>query len=120
MPRKVKYPLLVGVLLVGSAAASAALAGTDKTKPSVRIEASETSVTVKGKGFKARERIKLVLYAQGGPFTKKLTAGSRGGFSSHFAGACGPLAATATGASGNRASAKRIGIPAPCGIPIQP
>ncbi len=85
--------------------------------------ASKAPVTVSGHGFRSHERVAVTVYGVGGPFTKSVSADARGTFTARFARAdasCSPVSATAAGSRGSRASFKRVGIPPPCGIPIQP
>ena len=75
-------------------------------------------VAFRGTGFKAHERVRLVVYA-GTRTVKWTTAGVRGGFVISFPrmspSACAGFGATAFGNKGSRASFKRA--PGQCPVP---
>lgn len=66
-----------------------------------------TPVTLRGTGFKAGEHVRLVVRLPG-MATKRVTAGSAGGFTVQFAGTaaarCTGFSVTAVGDRGSRAS----------------
>jgi hypothetical protein len=99
------------ILLVAVAALAAAVLASARaaTRPALRLM-DASPVAFRGVGFKARERIRVSVYA-GDRATKRLTAGPRGGFVVRFAGldpnACAGFSAVAVGSEGSRAVFKR-------------
>jgi hypothetical protein len=91
--------------------------GTATIQPRLRLLDSDP-VGFRGTGFKAHERVRIVVYA-GARAAKRTTAGVRGAFVVRFAGldpnACAGLAASAVGSMGSRAAYKRA--PGMCPAP---
>ena len=75
-------------------------------------------IAFRGAGFKAHERVRVSVYA-GERATKRVLAGSRGGFVARFSNldpnACVGFSAVAVGNEGSRASFKRA--PGMCPAP---
>jgi hypothetical protein len=97
------------------AAALAAVA----TAPGASLNLGGTHpVSVRGEGFHARERVRLVLHEGGDTHRRRARAGASGAFSATFKGTaidrCEPFSITATGRAGSRA---RVGRRAPVGCP---
>ena len=103
--------LLLAAILAAVAAAPSGLARTHPTIDVTRI----IPITVKGSGFKAGERVTVVVRSPA--FHRKtVTASRRGTFIAAFRSAaskCASIHATATGNNGSRASAY---VPPSCGI----
>ena len=118
--RSVKFQ--VGLALVVSAVLSGATAVAAQTstptgKPVLSLR-SEAPLVVGGHGFRAGERVAVVVSAAGSAFRKSATAGRKGRFSIRFSGvdaSCGPLYVQARGDDGSRAGLRRRSIAAPCG-----
>jgi hypothetical protein len=85
------------------------------TRAQLRLMTS-SPVTLRGTGFKAGERVRVVTRLPG-MATKRVTAGSAGSFTVHFAGSAGTrctgFSVTATGDRGSQASFTRL--PEQCG-----
>jgi hypothetical protein len=118
-----KLLALPAALLALSSVAAAATDGAEvKRRPAVAV-VSESPLTVTGRGFRRFERVTVRTTVQGTAYTRRVRAGRAGRFTARFAGVdaeCHPFAVTAVGGRGSRAAAKRIGIPPPCGIVVQP
>ena len=103
--------LLLAAILAAVAAAPSGLARTHPTIDVTRI----IPITVKGSGFKAGERVTVVVRSPA--FHRKtVTASRRATFIAAFRSAaskCASIHATATGNKGSRASAY---VPPSCGI----
>jgi hypothetical protein len=92
---------LVSTLVLS--ACGAAFAGSEAKRPTLRI-VDLSPLTVRGTNFKAAERVKLLVNA-GGPISKSVKAGPRGGFLVRLgvrANGCG-VVVQAIGARGSRA-----------------
>jgi hypothetical protein len=101
---------LVIVLALALASGTASLAAASPaTRPALRL-VDAGPVVFRGSGFKAHERVRVVVYAQTRA-AKRTTASLTGAFTVRFAGldpsACAGLSATAVGDGGSRASFKR-------------
>ena len=87
------------------------------TEPRLRLLDTDP-VAFRGVGFKAHERVRVVVYA-GERAAKRTTAGLHGGFVVRFTGldpnACAGFAASAVGSEGSRATFKRA--PGQCPAP---
>jgi hypothetical protein len=84
---------------------------------------SDNPLTVAGRGYRRFERVTVRTSVHGSTYTRRIRAGRLGRFTVRFArvsAECHPFAAAAVGAGGSRASARRIAIPPPCGMVIQP
>jgi hypothetical protein len=84
---------------------------------------NDDPVVVSGRGFVSRERITLRATVGGAQFSKRVFASRFGRFTAEVADAdatCSPFVITARGRTGTTATLKRINIPAPCGVVIQP
>lgn len=117
---------VLAVAVAGSAVAVAgsAVAATDaKRHPFVAV-ANEAPVVVTGRGFVARERIRLRLAIGSRVFAKGVRATAAGTFRAAFAetdAQCQPYSITAVGGFGSRATqTRRFNIPPPCGVEPQP
>ena len=98
--------------------------------PAMAAEARETvrlakhrPVTVVGTGFAAHERVTVRVAPRGGaPYAKTVRATAAGRLTAVFAARalddCAAYTITAVGSGGSRA--RRIEIPPPCGIVVQP
>ena len=100
----------------------AAPAGAVQTVASVRLT-DRQPVTVKGSGFKARERVMVRVSPRGwASYAKVVRATSTGRIVAVFSGRaldeCTGYTINAAGRRGSRARA--IEIPPPCGVEIQP
>ena len=98
------------VLVVALAAGTASLAAANATtRPALRL-VDAGPVVLRGTGFKAREHVRVAVYAQTRA-AKRVTANLHGTFTVRFAGldpnACAGFSATAVGDEGSRASFKR-------------
>jgi hypothetical protein len=109
-----RVTLLVAIAALAVTALASARAA---TRPALRLM-DASPVAFRGVGFKARERVRVSVYA-GERATKRLTAGARGGFVARFAGldpnSCTGFSAVAVGNEGSRASFKRS--PGMCPLP---
>jgi hypothetical protein len=117
--------LVAAVVAVAAVAVVAALAlalvpptraGSD---PALRLVTTRP-VTVHGTGFKAHERVRLVLRKPSGAYRRRARAGPRGRFTRRFRGVtidrCSGFRLTATGRQGSRATILRrppLGCPPP-------
>ena len=114
--RRAAFALALPVALVATALAPAG-AGQTAAKPQLQLMESAVP-TVRGSGFRARERVRLVLHAPG-LVTRNTTAGTGGGFTMRLAGlnpnSCTGFSITATGDHGSRATLKRA--PGMCPLP---
>jgi hypothetical protein len=102
--------LLTAVL----AAAVAAPGGLARSHPTINVT-RVIPITVTGTGFKAAERVKVVVRSPA-VHRKTVTASRRGRFTAMFrsaAGKCASIHALATGNKGSRATAY---VPPSCGI----
>jgi hypothetical protein len=110
------------LLLLSSAAAAPIVGAEVKRRPTLAVVA-ESPLTVAGRGFRSFERVTVRTSVRGTAYTRRVRAGRTGGFTARFASVnaeCHPFAVTAVGGRGSRAAARRIRIPPPCGIAIQP
>ena len=111
------------IVAVGATAlAVAAPAAAIQSRASVGVT-DLSPVTVKGTGFKARESVTVRVAPRGAStYAKVVRATSTGRivavFSSRALDQCMGYTVTAAGNRGSRA--RKIGIPPPCGIEIQP
>src|SRR5437870_5478425 len=102
------------LLTVVLAAVVAAPGGLARTHPTIEVTRI-IPITVKGSGFKAGERVKVVVRSPA-LHRKTVTATHRGSFTAAFRGAaskCAPIHALATGNKGSRATAY---VPPSCRI----
>jgi hypothetical protein len=114
------HPFVLAALLATlavwpSAAFGFGAEGTSRPRLSL---ADEAPLVVAGRGFKARERVRVVASVARGAYRKTVLASRRGRFTVRFASAdasCGPVYVAAYGRDGSRASFRRPGIPPPCG-----
>jgi len=114
---RVKY--LTALLLAGLAAALLAATGAFAgvaPKPRLALVRSQP-LTVRGHGFHAHERVRVVLrQASRARVVHRVRAGRRGRFTTTFGGVtlgrCGGFSVTATGRAGSRATLKRPPLPA--------
>ena len=109
--------LLFLALVVSAASASPAA-----RRPSLAL-VSDDPVVVSGRGFVSRERVTLRATVGGREFSKRVLASRFGRFTTEVADAdatCSPFVITARGRTGTTATLKRINIPSPCGVVIQP
>jgi hypothetical protein len=86
-------------------------------KPRISL-VDETPLVLAGRGFKARERVRVVASAERGQYRKTVSVSRQGRFTVRFASvdaSCGMLFVRAVGGEGSRASWRRPGIPPPCG-----
>jgi hypothetical protein len=106
------------VLAVGAAQATSA---TDKTRASL-LMLEDNPLRVAGRGFVARERVRLRTTVNGRRLAKTVRATPQGRFSAQFQvdAECWPFVVYADGGSGSRATLRRIRIPPPCGALITP
>ena len=118
-----KILALPAALLALSSVAAGATDGAElKRRPSIAV-VSDSPLTVTGRGFRRFERVTVRTSVAGTAYMRRARAGRAGRFTARFAGVsaeCHPLVITAVGGRGSRAAAKRIRIPPPCGIVIQP
>jgi hypothetical protein len=123
----VKFSILGSFVAVSaafavSAAGLATPASETKRRPVVTL-LNDRPVAVAGRGFARGERVTLRTAVNGRQFAKTVRATVAGRFTATFAeadAACQPFAVSAVGRLGSRATFRRIQIPPPCGIPIQP
>lgn len=114
-PRWFLLPVLATIAIWTAAASGFGTEGAGR--PSVSL-VDEAPLVVAGRGFKAGERVKVVVSVARGEYRKMVSASSRGRFTVRFASAdasCGPVYVAAVGKEGSRASLRRRGIPGPCG-----
>lgn len=108
---------LVVALALGASASAAILA-----KPSVHVVSGVSSVAVSGQGFKAGERISVLVFHSGVRISRRVSAAANGTFRLHVpVGAvneCTMSYVSAKGDKGSRAIFRRV--PPPCGPPITP
>ncbi len=108
------------VAAVAILAVVASAAHGEARPPEARVSGSlDTSpAMVQATGFRARERVRLVVSAPT-PMVRNVTAGSGGGFTMRLAGvsanSCQGFAMVATGSKGSRATLKRP--PGQCALP---
>jgi hypothetical protein len=120
MSRAVKLPISIGLAIVVAAALSSV--GTAKGRAKL-VLVDTHPVVVAGRGFAPAERVTLRTTLNGRRITKRVTASRTGRFTVRLAAEdaeCTPLAVSAVGREGSRASLRKIVIPPPCGIPIAP
>jgi hypothetical protein len=120
-PHRLLFPTALVLLATWPAAASGV--GTGVTgKPSVSL-VDEAPLVVAGRGFKAKERVRIVASTARGQYRKTVSVSRLGRFSVRFASvdaSCGPLFVSAVGTRGTSASWRRVGIPPPCGADGDP
>jgi hypothetical protein len=114
----VQRRLIVSLAVLAAALPVPGLVGGAATiQPRLRLLDADP-VAFRGTGFKAHERVRVVVYA-GTRAAKRVTAGARGRFVVRFAGvdpnACAGFGASAVGSEGSRASFKRA--PGMCPAP---
>lgn len=83
----------------------------------------ENPVVVVGRGFLRGERVTLRTAINGQRFTRTVTANRYGRFTRQVADVdaeCWPFTISASGMRGSHAVTRKINIPPPCGVPIQP
>jgi hypothetical protein len=118
-----KLLALPAALLALSSVAAGATGGAEiKRRPALAV-ADQSPLVVTGRGFGRFERVTVRATVHGATYTRRVRAGRRGRFTARFGGVsaeCHPFGVTAGGARGSRASMRRIAIPPPCGIVIQP
>jgi hypothetical protein len=95
--------------------------GKSKPRPTVVLVA-ETPLTVAGRGFLRGERVTLRTAFAGRSYLRVVRANALGRFVARFGASpeCSPFAISAIGRSGRAAVFRRIEIPPPCGVVIQP
>ena len=107
--------VLAATVMLAAAALAPSGAGQTVKGPQLRLMDADV-LMVRGTGFQARERVRLVVRAPG-LVTRDATAGTGGGFTMRLAGvspsACAGFSITATGNHGSRATLKRA--PGQCG-----
>lgn len=112
---------LIASMVVALALAASAAAAV-QAKPSVHIAPGETSLAVSGKGFKAGEKISVIVFHSGVRVVRRVTATAKGAFRFRVPMAvvdeCLYSYVSAKGDKGSKASARNM--PAPCGPPIAP
>jgi hypothetical protein len=120
MSRSVKFPISIALAVV----VAAALSSVGSAKGRAKLVLVDTHpVVVAGRGFAPAERVTLRTTLNGRRITKHVTATRTGRFTVRLAtedAECTPLAISAVGREGSRASLRKIVIPPPCGIPIAP
>lgn len=94
------------------------------TRRATLAVANDNPVVVVGRGFLRGERVTLRTSINGQLYKKTVVANTLGRFSTQLAqvdAECWPFAVSAVGARGSRATAlRKIVIPPPCSVPIQP
>jgi hypothetical protein len=105
-----RHRLIVSLVVLAALLPVARIAGgVAMIQPRLRLLDADP-VAFRGTGFKAHERVRVVVYA-GSRTTKRVAAGVRGGFVVRFAGvdpnACAGFGASAVGSEGSRATFKR-------------
>lgn len=119
---RIRVAISASVLAV-AVAGSAAAATDAKRHPFVAV-ANEAPVVITGRGFAARERIRLRLAIGSRVFAKGVRATAAGTFRAAFSetdAQCQPYSITAVGGFGSRATqTRRFNIPPPCGVEPQP
>lgn len=112
-----------GLVLLAMWPAAASGSGTaDAGKPRVSL-VDDAPLVVAGRGFRARERVRVVASAARGHYRKMVSVSRQGRFTVRFASveaSCGPLHIRAVGTEGSRATWRRPGIPPPCGADPAP
>jgi hypothetical protein len=115
------FPTVLVLLALWPAAASG-FGTASASKPRVSL-VDETPLVVAGRGFKARERVRVVASTARGRYRKTVSVSRQGRFSVRFASveaSCGLLFVSAVGDEGSRATWRRQGIPPPCGADPAP
>lgn len=112
------------VVAVGCGATTGTAAVDSKRKPVV-VLVSDDPVSLRGRNFVPRELLTVRLSVGNRLYTKRVRATSLGMFSAQFATVaateCDPIGVSVAGTAGSRAGlAKKIQIPAACGISPQP
>jgi hypothetical protein len=102
---------LLAAILAAVAAAPSGLARTHPTIDVTRI----IPITVKGSGFKAGERVTVVVRSPA-VHRKTVTASRRGIFTAIFRSAASKCASIRAIATGNKGSRARAYVPPSCGI----
>lgn len=114
----VKLILSIVVTLAFAASATAAV----QTKPTVRVVPVEAALAVSGQGFKAGEKVSVIVFHGGVRAVRNVTATANGAFRFRLSMAvvdkCLYSYVHAKGNKGSRASSRNM--PGPCGPPIQP
>jgi hypothetical protein len=121
-PRRLLVAAVLAAVGIWAAAAATVDAGNAAAKPRLLL-ASEAPLTVKGRGFKAGERVRVVASTARGRYRKVVSVSRRGLFNVRFGSvdaSCGPLFVAAVGTEGTRATWRRPGIPPPCGADQDP
>ena len=113
---KLIVTIVVALMLAASAIASV------QAKPTVRVVPGETSLAVSGQGFKAGEKVSVIVFHSGVRAVRNVTATAKGAFRFRVSMAvvdeCLYSYVHAKGNKGSRASSRNM--PGPCGPPIQP
>jgi len=114
-----RWAVVASVLALATVAAAFATAGSAQSRhPQLRLTSTEP-VTVRGTGFGARKRVRIVLRAPALGPTKTMTTSSGGSFTATFpnadVNACAGFSVTATAADGSHATLKRP--PGQCALP---
>ena len=111
------------VLLSGAVAtASSSPAAEASNRPALAVT-DPSPVTVRGKNFRARERVTLRATINGRSYVRQIRATAGGAFLARFTAhwdECFPLNLSAAGASGSKATFRKINIPPACGVAPQP
>jgi hypothetical protein len=109
--------VLVSVTVLLTLAAlgfGAAAAGSGPRQPRLALDRMQP-LTVKGSGFRAHERVRLVLHQAAGPARRRATASAGGRFSSVFGGVtadrCSGFWVSASGSAGSHAKLVRRAHP---------
>ena len=112
--------LIVSIVAALALAASATAAV--QAKPSVHVTPGETALAVSGQGFKAGEKVSVMVFHGGVRAVRNVTATANGAFRFRLSMAvvdeCLYSYVHAKGNKGSRASSRNM--PGPCGPPIQP
>lgn len=113
---------MAGLLLAIAIAPGGSAAGARTERAAVTV-VDQSPLVVAGRGFAPRERVLLRTVVDGRRYTKLVVARPSGRFTTRAAdvdASCLPFTITAEGRTGTRAVVRRINIPPPCGIVIQP
>jgi hypothetical protein len=106
----------------GAAEGVAAEGARTERRPALSV-LSYSPVVVGARGFRRLERVTLRLVVAESRYVRKIRAGRAGRFAVRFeqvSAECKPFVVTAVGAAGSRATTRRLAIPPPCGMVLQP
>ena len=121
----VKSVLTLTVLATALAAAATALGSAETAPRKATLHVVDASpMTIAGHGFRRGERVTVKVARTGAVYRKVVVASLTGRITARWADAvlpeCSPYTVTATGARGSQAMLRKIQIPPPCGIVLQP